>query len=165
MNNVFEDDLIRDAREEDISEIVSVIRAAFKTVADDFGFNEENSPRFTASYDRKIRYHLLVENRPMRVYIKDGKIIGYYSLAISDDNVELNNLSVLPEYRHKGIGERLVEDCFEEVLKNGKHKVKIGIVEENTVLKKWYEGFGFEHKGTEKYDCFLFTCGYMEKTI
>ena len=32
----------------DIAECVNVIRESFLTVADDFGFTEENAPRFTA---------------------------------------------------------------------------------------------------------------------
>lgn len=41
----------------------------------------------------------------------------------------------------------------------------IGIVEENIVLKEWYASQGFIHTGTQKFDFFPFTCGYMEKTI
>ncbi len=44
-------------------------------------------------------------------------------------------------------------------------KINIGIVEENEVLKKWYESFGFVHTGTQKFDYFPFTCGYMERNL
>ena len=45
---------------------------------------------------------------------EDGKLIGYYSLLIQDNQeCELNNLCVLPEYRHKKIGCRLLENAFE----------------------------------------------------
>ena len=40
--------------------------------------------------------------------------------------------------------------------------MNIGIVEENRILKKWYESFGFKHIRTQKFDFFPFTCGYME---
>ena len=43
--------------------------------------------------------------------------------------------------------------------------VIIGIVEENRVLRKWYEENGFVHTGTKKFDFFPFTCGYMEREI
>ena len=43
--------------------------------------------------------------------------------------------------------------------------MNIGIVEDNNVLRKWYEMYGFVHKGKEKYDFFPFTCGYMEKIL
>ena len=102
----------------------------------------------------------------MFVYLVGSKIVGYYSLSIlNESEVELNNLSVLPEYRHRGIGLKLLEDCFAKAKEIGRTRVKIGIVEENTVLKNWYEKCGFVHTGTEKFDFFPFTCGYMEKAI
>ena len=45
------------------------------------------------------------------------------------------------------------------------NKINIGIVEENKVLRDWYESFGFVHIGTQKFDFFPFTCGYMEKNL
>ena len=42
------------------------------------------------------------------------------------------------------------------------NKIKIGIVEENTVLKEWYKTFGFVHTGTRKYEHLPFTVGFME---
>ena len=157
---------IREMKNEDISECVSVIRAAFKTVADELGFTSENAPRFTAfaTDDDRLRHQFLVEKRPMYVFETDGRIVGYYSLAVlNDSEIELNNLSVLPEFRHRGIGEKLVQDCFEKAREKDAAKIKIGIVEENKVLRKWYESLGFIHTDSIKYDFFPFTCGYMER--
>ena len=44
-------------------------------------------------------------------------------------------------------------------------KMKLSIVEENKVLRKWYEDHGFVHVGTKKFDFFPFTCGYLERSI
>lgn len=38
----------------------------------------------------------------------------------------------------------------------------IGIVEENRVLRRWYEKNGAVHTGTKKFDFFPFTCGYLQ---
>ncbi|WP_242840947.1 hypothetical protein [Butyrivibrio sp. AE3004] len=43
--------------------------------------------------------------------------------------------------------------------------INIGIVEENVVLRRWYEQNGAVHVGTKKFDFFPFTCGYMRKEI
>ena len=43
--------------------------------------------------------------------------------------------------------------------------LKMGIVEENKRLRKWYESFGFIHTGTQKFDFFPFTCGYLEREL
>ena len=94
-----------------------------------------------------------------------GRLVGYYSLSIPSGACELNNLCVLPEYRRRKIGETLLKDAFRAAAERGCGLMKIGIVEENSVLRKWYEGFGFNHTGTRKFDFFPFTCGYMEKNI
>ena len=160
-------DEIRKMLPNEIPECVNVIKSAFKTVADELGFTEENAPRFTAfaTDENRIRSQY-DENRPMYVYLEHGKIIGYYSLAfLENGNIEINNLSVLPEYRHLGIGEKLLEDAEKKTRELGKNKIEIGIVEENQILRKWYEKHGFVHTGTKKFDFFPFTCGYMEKNI
>lgn len=159
---------IRYMSSEEIPECVQVIRNAFKTVADEFGITEANAPRFTAfaTDEGRLGYHFCEEKRPMVVYLIGGRIVGYYSIAfLNEEEAELNNLSVLPQYRHRSIGRRLVEDCVAKVKETGRTRLKIGIVEENKLLRGWYESLGFVHTGTVKYDFFPFTCGYMEKEL
>lgn len=160
--------MIKRAVEHDIAECVKVIRESFTTIADEFGFTVENAPRFTAfaTTEDRLKYHLLEEHRPMYAFYDNGKIVGYYSLLLQDNNeCELNNLCVLPAYRHRGIGEELLKHSFETAEGLNCNKINIGIVEENNVLRKWYESFGFVHTGTQKFDFFPFTCGYMEKYL
>lgn len=148
-----------------IPECVSIIKRAFQTVADEFGFTPENASRFTAfaMSEERLLWQFANEKRPMFAYFDGDKIVGYYSLTMPKDGVcELNNLAVLPEHRHNGIGKALLLHAFDEARKMGCTQMKIGIVEENTVLRSWYESFGFVHTGTEKFDFFPFTCGYME---
>ncbi len=96
--------MIRKINEEDIIECVNVIRESFLTVANDYGFTVENAPRFTAfaTTKERLNWHLNGEHRPMYAYDDNGIIVGYYSLALLENNeCELNNLCVLPAYRHK----------------------------------------------------------------
>ena len=102
----------------------------------------------------------------MFAFYENDKIIGCYSLLLQENKeCELNNLCVIPTYRHKKIGANLLEHSFDTARKLGCVKMNIGIVEENEVLRKWYETFGFIHTGTQKFDFFPFTCGYMERII
>ena len=159
---------IRKVQEKDIDACVNVIRASFQTVADEFGFTKENAPRYTAfaTDDRRIRWQMLGEQRPMYAYFEGDILVGFYSLALQDENAcELNNLCVVPAWRHKGIGEALLSDAFEKAGVFGCTKMNIGIVEENQILRKWYEDFGFIHLGCKKYDFFPFTCGHMTKEL
>lgn len=151
-----------------IQECVDVIQESFLTVADEFGFTVENAPRFTAfaTTEQRLSWQLNQENRPMYAFVVDGSIVGYYSLALQENQeCELNNLCVLPRFRHQGIGETLLLHSFQTAKSLGCLKMNIGIVEENRVLKKWYESFGFKPVKTQKFDFFPFTCGYMELSL
>ena len=175
--------MIREITKEEIRESVRVITESFMTVADELGFTAENAPRFTAfaTTEDRLMYQMEVEKRPMYGFFSDegsgdgsgdnagsgsGKMLGYYSLAKqSDTEWELNNLCVLPDHRHDGIGDLLLQDAFKRARELGAVKLNIGIVEENVRLRKWYESKGFMHLGTKKFDFFPFTCGYMEKAL
>ena len=160
--------MIKEIQKNDLPACVQVIRESFQTVADDFGFTADNAPRFTAfatTVDR-LEWHLNGEHRPMYAFFADGAVVGYYSLLLQENReCELNNLCVLPAYRHRGIGETLLQHAFWEAKKQGCAKMNLGIVEENQVLRRWYESFGFVHTGTRKFDFFPFTCGYLKKNI
>jgi GNAT superfamily N-acetyltransferase len=160
--------MIREVKREEIPKCVSLIKKAFLTVADEFGFTEENAPRFTAfaTNEERLLWQMDGEHRLMYVYEDSGVLYGYYSLLIQDNKeCELNNLAVLPEYRHKGIGKQLLEHAYSTARENGCKLMNIGIVEENVKLKKWYEDNGAVHVGMHKFDFFPFTCGYMKKEL
>ena len=160
--------MIREVKREEIPECVSLIKKAFLTVADEFGFTEENAPRFTAfaTTEERLMWHMDGEHRPMYVFEDDGVLCGYYSLLIQENNeCELNNVAVLPDYRHKGIGKKLIDHAFSMAKELGCNVMNIGIVEENVMLREWYEKAGAIHVGTHKFDFFPFTCGYMKKEL
>ena len=73
-----------------------------------------------------------------------------------------HNLAVLPEYRHNGFGKLLLDHAKDVVKASGGNVIKIGIIEESTVLKNWYIANGFVHTGTKKFDHLPFTSGYLE---
>lgn len=160
--------MIQEIKQEDIETCAAVIRESFQTVADELGFTPDNAPRFTAfaTTTERLYAQLADERRAMYAYYDDGQIAGYYSLQLLEQGeCELNNLCVLPRYRHKYIGYRLVQDAFARAKMFGCTKMHIGIVEENVRLRRWYERLGFCHTGTKKFDFFPFTCGYMERDL
>ena len=162
--------MIKEIDKSEIAECVSVIRKSFQTVADEFGFTIENAPRFTAfaTTEERLFYQLEYEHRLMMAYYDDGdgRILGYYSLMfLENSECELSNLCVLPEFRHKKIGEALLEDAVIRAKNSSCKKMKIGIVEENKKLRKWYEAHVFIHTHAEKIDFFPFICGYMERDL
>ncbi|MDO4864508.1 MAG: GNAT family N-acetyltransferase [Ruminococcus sp.] len=160
--------MIRQIDRSELPVCADVVRRSFMTVADEFGFTPENAPRFTAfaTTTERLEYQLDEQHRLMYVYCSDGNIVGYYSLIMSGDGeCELGSLSVLPEFRHNGIGGELVRHAMDTARGEGCTLMKLSIVEENTVLRRWYESLGAVHTGTEKFDFFPFTCGYMEMAL
>ncbi len=71
----------------------------------------------------------------------------------------------MPEYRHKGLGTRLLDYAREQVGEMGGKRISIGIIEENAVLKNWYLAYGFKPTGTRKFEHLPFTVGFMELEI
>lgn len=157
--------MIREIQKKDIPECRAVIQNSFATVAKDVNITEQNAPRYVAfAMTEQRMLEQYNEGRKMFAYFDGDKIIGFCHIVFwKKDVATLNDLSVLPEYRHRGIAKELVYHSFEYAKQNGATKMNISIVEENTRLKEWYKGFGFKHTHTEKYDFFPFTCGYMTK--
>jgi ribosomal protein S18 acetylase RimI-like enzyme len=157
--------MIREVKREELSACADLIRKSFQTVADEFGFTRENAPRFTAfaTTEERLIWQMDGEHRLMFVDEEDGRICGYYSLLLRDKNeCELSNLSVLSEYRHRGVGGELLQHAVKTAEEQHCTVISLSIVEENAVLRKWYERHGAIHTGTEKFDFFPFTCGYMK---
>lgn len=147
----------------DIDICAEVIRRSFLTVARDFGLTQENCPTNGAF----IQPSRLLSDRQKGAFmyklVEDNTIIGFMSLVPKDAcAVELEKLAVLPEYRHGGYGKILLQYAREKSLSLGFRKITIGIIEENTRLKKWYSDFGFIHTGTKNFPHLPFTVGFME---
>jgi len=157
--------MIREITREEIPDCVRVIRQSFQTVADEFGFTPENAPRFVAfaTDEDRLLWQKDQQHRLMFLDEECGVICGYYSLLLKENGeCELGSLSVLPEYRHQGIGTNLLKHSMDIARNRHCRVMHLSIVEENAVLRRWYERNGAVHTGTEKFDFFPFTCGYMQ---
>ena len=142
---------------------LEIIYMSFITVADEFGLTKNNCPNHTAFMSIEKLKKQYENGTDMFMYNHNGANVGYFSLSDNRECVELNNLSVLPEYRHLGIGKEMVEYAKNYAINytNAK-RITIGIIEDNAVLKCWYETLGFIHKGTKQFDSLPFTVGFME---
>ena len=143
-----------------------VVRNAFRTVALDFNLTRENSPTHPSFMTtRRLRED---QNRGVEFFglFLEGKQVGFVAVEKADATLYyVERLAVLPKYRHRGYGKKLMEFAFEYIRANGGRKVSIGIINEQTVLKDWYEGLGFEEVSTREFAHLPFTVCFMEKTI
>lgn len=140
-----------------------IIRESFSTVAMDFGLTRENCPAFKCFITNERLAAKVGEGYyPVGCFV-NGRIVGFASLSAKDNGVyDMNDVSVLPEYRHCGYGKELLDYCKAKVKELGGVKISIGIMEENTILKDWYADNGFIHTGTMRFDHLLFMVGFME---
>ena len=148
---------------DELESSLDVIHRSFQTVAEEFGLTKENCPRHTSFLPLNIlKTH---KERGWYMYgLYAGKTqIGYMSLSEEEENIyELHNLAILPEYRRNGFGKLLLDFAKETVHSLGGKGIKVGIIEENIVLKNWYIKNGFVHIGTRKFEHLPFTSGYLE---
>lgn len=154
---------IRIVEYKELSNCLDVIHKSFATVAAEFKLTEENCPSHTSFIKLdKLQNHFDWGWSMFGLYENDQQI-GYFSLSkIADQEYELHNIAVLPEYRRNGYGKMLLDYAKEKVTEMGGKKIKIGIIEENTVLKNWYEANGFISTGTKRFEHLPFTVGFME---
>ena len=104
------------------------------------GFGEEKIPEF-------YLYHYLAEREDvfMYAYYMDNKIVGTALLYINPENKEnagVHEVSVLPEYRRKGIADKLIYKTINDAQKAG---IKYLSLQASETGSKVYEKIGFKH--------------------
>lgn len=155
--------IVQITKPEALPACLEVIHRSFKAVADEFSLTPENCPKHTSFMPIYFLTTQMDWSWHMFGLYHEGQLVGYMSLSKESDTVyELHNLAVLPEYRHNGFGKKMLDFAKETVQSLGGHTIKIGIIEESTILKNWYESNGFVHTGTRKFDHLPFTSGYLE---
>lgn len=144
---------------------LEIIHKSFKTVADKFNFTKENCPRHTSFMPIEKLEEQYKNSFKMFLYSFNDDNTGFFSVKSYDNNLELNTLGVLPEYRENGIGRSIIDFSKKYAHEHNCRKIKISIVEENTILRKWYESLGFIHTGIKIIPDLPFTVGFMELTL
>lgn len=149
----------------ELSECLGVIHAAFATVAEDLGLTEENCPGHTSFMKLEKLESRFDGGERMFSLRRNGRMIGFFSLAGGENTFELRSLAVLPDCRHRGYGRRLLGCAKSVVRESGGGRLTVGIVEENAVLREWYAAAGFVHTGMRRFERLPFTVGFMEWVI
>jgi ribosomal protein S18 acetylase RimI-like enzyme len=145
---------------------VQIIRDAFATVARDFNLNEANcptNPAFTGI--EKLKEMQKKGVKLFGLYIGNRQV-GFVAIEKANESVfYMERLAVLPEARHAGLGKKLMDFAFQYVKKERGAKISIGMINENTILKKWYQNYGFVETTVKTYPHLPFTVCIMEKSV
>lgn len=152
--------------EKELFDCLDVIHNSFMTVAEEFGLTQQNCSTNGAFMPYSRLYNDYKKGCLMYAIYSNTKIVGFVQLSKKENGAyELEKLAVLPDYRHNGYGQQLIDFCKGNVKKLGGNRITIGIIEENKRLKDWYISNGFIHTGTRLFQHLPFTVGFMEMLI
>ncbi len=81
---------------------------------------------------------------------KDGELVGLYVLVkVSEEALEIINISVDAKYQGQGYGTMLVSDAIEKARKSGAKKIEIGTGNSSTLQLSLYQKCGFRIVGVD----------------
>ena len=154
------------ANEKELENSVSLIADSFRTVAVEFNLTKDNCPTHPSSVTLKQLNEMKRKGLKLFGLFEDDAQVGFVAVEKKKHKVfNLEKLAVLPEHRHKGYGGKLVEFSVEYVKNTDGEKLSIGIINEHTVLKKWYAAKGFQETSVVKFEHLPFTVCFMEKAL
>jgi [ribosomal protein S18]-alanine N-acetyltransferase len=108
---------------------------------------------FTRPWTREMYLSELEHGEVTRVYIaRDavGEAVGFCSWWRVLDEVHINNLAVLPEFRRSGVASALLERVLADGAFDGAHRATLEVRRSNTAALRLYEGFGFTVTGVRR---------------
>lgn len=133
----------------DIREIMELERLCFA-----YHWTEE---QFRLGLERGA-YHIL----GLRL---DGRMVGYAAFSVIQDEMEIMNLAVHPEFRRRGFGARLLDAVLRHSRAAGAQQGFLDVKESNIPAIDLYRKFGFNQIGVRKRyypdtreDALLFRC-------
>jgi len=152
----------------EFTQLAGLLNKAFAKVAKEFGLTKENSPTNNAFITGEELKSQLTDNRELYVYLEKDKPIGFIAIEKSSNipgTFHIEKLAVLPGNRHLGIGIRLMNFVSMRIKELGGNRISIGLIEANTVLKKWYSKQGYISFEVKTFDHLPFDVCLMEKEI
>jgi ribosomal protein S18 acetylase RimI-like enzyme len=145
---------------------VDILRKSFGTVAEEFNLTKENCPTNAAFITIDKLKELKGKGIVFFGLFLQKRQIGFVALEkAGTDLFYLEKLAVLPEYRHNGYGEKLMDFCFDYAKNHNLKRISIAIIDEHSILKRWYIKYGFNISRIKKFDHLPFTVCFMEKKV
>jgi len=157
---------IRESTPDDSATIAMLVSESNRDVAITFGLNADNCPKHPsfcteawvrADLERGERYFIIEENA--------GPVGCVAYETPSEGLAYLNRLSVLPKFRKRGVGARLVQHIVELARTASIRTISIGVIGEHTELQRWYRNLGFADGETKRFPYLPFSVKYMAYTV
>lgn len=84
------------------------------------------------------------------VRASDARVAGYIIYWHIQDEVQINNVAVHPDFRGKGIGEAAMRLVLKEIREKGANFATLEVRVSNTAATRLYEKLGFKVLGSRK---------------
>lgn len=153
---------IKPANLHDADIIAFIVSQSNKDVAEKFKLTFENNPKHPSFYTKDWVTSDMNRGEVYFLYRENEVNMGGVAFEQPDSQTSyLNRLSVLPEYRRRGIGEKLAKYIFDFSRTRNIQTVSIGIIAKHIALKKWYLKLGFTEGETKSFDHLPFDVTYM----
>ena len=154
--------IIHECKPEESATIAMLVSESNRDIAITFGLNADNCPKHPSFCTRDWVKADFVRGEKYFVLEADSKAIG--CVAYENPSAELaylNRLSVLPAYRKRGVGTRLVQHVVEYARSSSIKTISIGVISEHTELQRWYRKLGFIDGETKRFPHLPFSVKYM----
>ena len=146
--------------------ITDILNRAFLTVAQQFNFTKENAPTFPAFIASDRIDGFLNKGLKMYGYKIDNNIIGCVGYSHYKENIYfIERLATLPEYRHLGVGKKLMEYVENKIKDIGGKIVEIHVVDKNIVLREWYKKLNYAEIRIDEIKTLPFNSCVMNKEL
>ena len=127
--------VIEDMKVDDIPAVQAVENASFPVPWPANAFRQELTQNKNAHY----------------IVAREGeRIVGYAGLWLSLDEAHITTFAVLPQYRRRKIGERMLLSIFERAQKLGAEWLTLEVRASNLAAQKLYEKYGFRRAGVRR---------------
>lgn|GEM_PF-282978 len=162
--------IIKPFNKSEIDDYINVIQTSFQTVAKELELTKGIFPASGAFFDKNGFHKLLNKGAVMvGLYAEEdnqSKLVGCIAYSANDGKkYKIMKLAILPSYRHKGYGSRLMDHIENIIDESSGNVLSLGMVSENEVLKKWYVDRGFQIVKVKRYKQTNFNICFMEKKI
>ena len=101
----------------------------------------------------------IAENKPQFVAVDGDRVVGWSDFIRKERpisrHVGVLGMGVLPDYRSKGIGRRLLQTVIQEAFQQEMIRIELLVHASNLVAIGLYEKMGFRMEGTMKDDIFI----------
>lgn len=136
---------IREAREEDVAEILKLYRDAELDVENEF--TVEQARAHLAVFRRYPSYRIFVA-------VAEGRVVGTYELLIMDNMAKggrksgvVEDVAVSPDYRGRGVGRAMMLHAREQCRQASCYKFVLSSNTKRAQAHAFYEALGFEKHG------------------